>query len=159
MGFNGNKFKLNAGLAILIIVILIILIFLLGGKSQKYFEVCFNNKETCFKTEIADTEEKRQKGLMFRNSLKENEAMLFIFQKEDIYPFWMKDTLIPLDIIWINNKSKIVFIEKNARPCPDICKTINPNITSSYVLEINSGLTDRFEIKEGNTATISSHNN
>ena len=54
---------------------------------------------------------------MFRESLNENSGMLFIFPKEDFHNFWMKNTLIPLDIIWINSAKEIVFIENNAQPC------------------------------------------
>ncbi len=156
-----NKFKLKIILLTSIIIIGLILSLLLPtNKNQKYAEVCFNNKETCFKAEIADTKAERQKGLMYRKNLKQDNGMLFIFDQEGIYPFWMKNTLISLDIIWINEKKEVVFIKKNAEPCKsNICKTINPEKKAIYVLEINANLTDISGIKEGANITIISHNN
>ena len=85
---------------------------------------------------------------MFVKEMPENEGMLFIFEKSGIYPFWMKNTLIPLDIIWLDENQNIVFIKKNALPCKeDPCPSINPNKTARYVLEINSGLVDKLNLE------------
>ena len=132
-------------LIIIIGLILILLIFTFGVK--KYSQVCF--EENCFNVELAETAQKRVLGLMFRENLKENEGMLFIFEKEEIHPFWMKNTKIPLDIIWINNLNEIVYINKNTQPCIDYCPTINPNKNAKYVLEINAGISDKIGLKEG----------
>ena len=58
-------------------------------------------------------------GLMFRENMDSDRGMLFIFEKEGEYPFWMKNTLIPLDIIWINKDKEVVFISENAQPCEE----------------------------------------
>jgi len=72
--------------------------------------------------------------------------MLFIFPEEGEYGFWMKNTLISLDIIWIDENQKIVHIEK-AEPCTEEpCKVYRPTADAIYVLEINSGLTDKLNI-------------
>jgi len=109
--------------------------------------VCF--QENCFFVEIANTPEQRTQGLMNRENLAENRGMLFIFDQSGIYSFWMKNTLIPLDIIWLNENKEVVFIEKNAQPCRETCPSINPHQKARYVLEINGGLSDKINLKTG----------
>ena len=105
--------------------------------------------------ELAKTEAEREKGLMNRTSLDSNKGMLFIFDKEDIYSFWMKNTLIPLDMIWINQNNKVVFISKNAQPCKTlICPVITPTVNAKYVLETNAGLSGKFGFKPGDAVDI-----
>ncbi len=150
-----HKFKLNTNLIISMIIVIALLIFLTINKNQKYTKVCFNDKEICFRAEVADSEAKRQHGLMFRKNLKQDEGMLFIFPIADTYAFWMKNTLIPLDIIWINENREIVFIKKDAQPCKNLaCDNIIPTAKALYVFEINSGLVEKFRIKEKDTAMI-----
>jgi len=120
---------------------------------EKEKSVCF--AENCFFVEIADTPEKQTKGLMYRESLDENRGMLFIFDKQGNYSFWMKNTLIPLDIIWLNENKEVVFMENNARPCKETCPSINPNQKAKYVLEINSGLANKINLKIGDKVVIS----
>ncbi len=109
---------------------------------------CF--QERCFKVEIADTQVKRSLGLMFRESLPLDEGMLFVFEKEGAHSFWMKNTLIPLDIIWISKEKEIVFIKENARPCfEEPCSKINPRVDALYVLEVNAGAAGEMGLKEG----------
>jgi uncharacterized protein len=100
--------------------------------------VCFG--DDCFFVEIAKTNEERMRGLMFRESLEDDRGMFFIFDEENVYAFWMKDTLIPLDMIWINSEKEVVFIQENAVPCEEEqCKVYNPGVSALYVLEINGG--------------------
>jgi len=120
--------------------------------DNKYKNVCIN--EECFKTEIADSQSERSQGLMYREHLEQDNGMLFIFSKEGIYPFWMKNTNISLDIIWINEKRKIVHIEKSAMPCKETCENIIPEEKAKYVLEINSGLSERFNFTLGDEVRI-----
>lgn len=115
--------------------------------------VCLNNY--CFQVEIAKSPIELARGMMFRKNLDQNMGMLFIFEKEGNYPFWMKNTLIPLDIIWINSDSKIIFISKNNLPCKEInCPSINPNQNAKYVLEINAGMAKEIDLKIGDSAVI-----
>jgi hypothetical protein len=111
-------------------------------------QVCIDGK--CFKVEIAKTPQQRERGLMYRDSLATNSGMLFVFEQEGNYPFWMKNTKIPLDMIWTNKDKKVVFIAKNVRPCDvDQCPNIISDKTAMYVLEINAGLADKIGIKQG----------
>ena len=110
--------------------------------------VCIENN--CFSVEIADTVQKREIGLMNRKNMPTDNGMFFIFKKEGVYNFWMKNTLIPLDIIWIDANLKIIYIEKKAQPCTiEQCETFGLKQKAKYVLEINGGLADKLGIKIG----------
>ena len=105
---------------------------------EKQSQVCF--KEYCFNVELAVTPEERSRGLMYKKELDSNSGMLFIFEKPGSYPFWMKNTFIPLDIIWIDENGKIVFVSENAQPCDKyLCPSIEPAENAKYVLELNGG--------------------
>jgi hypothetical protein len=110
---------------------------------------------TTLTVEIAKTENERQHGLMNRRDLPENNGMLFVFQQPDIKTFWMKNTLIPLDMIFIADNHKIIHIEKNVPPCQsDPCPVYSSGKPVLYVLEVNGGFTDRHMITEGNTVVL-----
>jgi len=97
--------------------------------------------------EIAETEYETQTGLMYRHSMKDHQAMLFIFKNEQPRSFYMKNTEFPLDIIYINSKKEIVSIQKNAKPFD---KTSLPsNLPALYVLEIKAGLSDVWGLEVG----------
>lgn len=82
--------------------------------------------DRCFMVELAKTPAEQQKGLMYRESMEERDGMLFIFDRSDIYNFRMKNTLIPLDMLWIDEQSKVVKI-LTAQPCTaDPCPNYTP---------------------------------
>jgi len=121
--------------------------------SQKFQEVCF--KDYCFEVEIADTPQERARGLMYKTSLKENEGMLFVFDKPGIYGFWMKNTLIPLDIIWLDKSKEVVFIKENAQPClKENCSVFKNQKPAKYILEINAGKVKELNLKVGDKLRI-----
>ncbi|MGC9310607.1 MAG: DUF192 domain-containing protein, partial [Candidatus Aenigmatarchaeota archaeon] len=98
--------------------------------------------------------ESRAKGLMFRESLGDDEGMLFVFEKEGHWSFWMKNTIIPLDIIWLCENLTIVHIQ-TAPPCrEDNCPSYRTPVPASYVLEVNAGFSDKNGISAGDTATF-----
>jgi uncharacterized membrane protein (UPF0127 family) len=104
-------------------------------KQNKNWLVCIKN--FCRKVKIASTPQQRRKWLMFVKHLKENEWMLFIFEKSWIYWFWMKNTYIPLDIIWIDKNFRITKIWQKAQPCLTWkCKIVYNKKPAQYVLEI-----------------------
>lgn len=116
-------------------------------------EVCI--KDRCFSVEIAANQSQRDYGLMNREHLDPDRGMLFVYEEEGYHSFWMKNTLIPLDIIWINSSQEIVYIERNAQPCTsDYCPLIDPWESASYVLEINGGLCDKYGINVGDKVNI-----
>jgi len=93
---------------ILFLVLGVTIIFMAENKGIK--TACINNN--CFEVEIAKSQEEKKKGLSLREDLPFNSGMLFVYNKENFYSFWMKDMNFPLDIIWINADNKIVHIEK-----------------------------------------------
>ncbi|MBN2694501.1 DUF192 domain-containing protein [bacterium] len=97
--------------------------------------------------EIADDDEKRGFGLMYRDSLCENCGMLFIFDEIDFHYFWMKNTLIPLDMIFIDEEYKVVGIVKKAEPQTLISRFVKT--PSKYVLEVNGGFCEKNGISVG----------
>lgn len=123
-----------------------------AGTEGPINQVIFKASNTKVKVEIADTEAKRAKGLMFRNHLPQDSGMLFIFQTEATHSFWMANTRIPLDIIWLDRKLKIVDVSKNTPPCTEtgtltsLCKAYTPKEKAMYVLEVNGGYTNRHNI-------------
>lgn len=140
-------------ISILIIAFVVGFIFSLTiNKEDNLSEICF--EETCWNVEVADTPESRALGLMFRESLSENSGMWFVFPETGIYSFWMKNTLIPLDIIWINSEFEVVFIA-NAVPCEeDPCKGYNFEVPAKYILEVNSGTAERLDFGVGDKMII-----
>jgi len=150
--------KMVFGILLLIIVIILVGVFLVlrphkvqapvsvSPQQQLLSSVCFS--QNCFQVELAQTNEERDMGLMYRTELDKNKGMLFIFDKEGIYPFWMKNTLIPLDMIWADSAGKVVFIAQNVQPCKTlICPTTFPSAKAKYVLEVNAGVCQGIGLK------------
>ena len=142
--------KLLIGLAsiLAIVVMLVLSVPFLTPKFEKNTVTFLEAKKT-FQVEIADTPAKRTLGLMNRESLPEDSGMLFIFEDESEKSFWMKNTLIPLDMIFVDSKFEIVHIQKKAEPCKTITCTSYPSVKpAKYVVEINGGLSEKLGIEE-----------
>jgi uncharacterized membrane protein (UPF0127 family) len=105
-------------------------------------------------TDIADTQDKKTKGLDVRDNMAEGQAMLFPFDIDYPHPFWMYGMKFPLDIIWLDNQKIVVHIEHSLQPCPNQfdCPTYKPGQNARYVLETVAGFSDRHGIKEGTQA-------
>ncbi len=102
--------------------------------------------------ELADTPQKRAEGLMYRTHLGADRGMLFTFLQAQPWTFWMKNTKIPLDIIWMNDKKQIVHIEPNVPICTrqdDSCPQYRPNDESLYVLELAGGRAESLKLQRG----------
>ena len=97
--------------------------------------------------EIADTDFDIQTGLMYRNSMEKNQGMLFVFDDVKKRYFYMKNTKIPLDLVFIDNNKKIVSFQKNAKPFDE--SSLPSNAPAKYVLEINAGLVEAWELMVG----------
>jgi len=97
--------------------------------------------------EIANTPSAQQKGLSGRTSLPNDHGMLFVFDHEDYWGFWMIDMNFPLDIIWFNSNRQAVFIKQNLPPCtPQNCPVFTPDLKAMYVLEVNAGFVTAHQI-------------
>ena len=123
-----------------------------SGESLKFKKA---KGDIIFDIEIADTMNERATGLMYRKEMPENRGMLFIFNDLDERNFWMKDTFIPLDMIFFDSNYKVVRIVKNARPCEsEPCEVFSSVRPARYVLEINGGLSSKYGIVEGDIAEV-----
>jgi len=100
--------------------------------------------------ELATDEATRAQGLMYRDRLAEDHGMLFFFPESGEYPFWMKNTLIPLDMIWIDDQRRIAHVSSNVPPCKaDPCPNYPPNARAKYVLELAAGVAAKHHLANG----------
>ena len=133
------------------IIILLCNFYLIGQyafTNDKVDLIIYNdNKYINLDVEVAKTSEERSKGLMHREKLSNNEGMLFIFPFERIIKVWMKNTYIPLDIVFISKDKKIVDIKHNMKKLSK--NIIKSRVKSKYALEFNSGLISKLNIKIG----------
>ena len=109
-----------------------------------------------FNIEIADNEYETQTGLMDRKSMKDTNAMLFIFPDMQLRSFYMKNTLIPLDIIYLDNNNSIVSIQENTKPLDEA--SLPSGSPAQYVLEINGGLSQQLNIEVGDKMSFTKSN-
>lgn len=127
-------------------ILLTLLIFLPVVQPTVTFE------DTEFSVEIADTPEERATGLMNRKNLSENSGMLFVYKKEDERSFWMKNTSIPLDIIFLDSNLEVINIEA-ADPEPNTSdsdlRTYRSEEPAQYVLEINQNRSEEISLEKG----------
>lgn len=133
---------------IFILQILFITFPLIGVHAEDYYSVTFPDGRE-IKAEIAAD---KAKGLQDRENLCEDCGMIFIFDKSGMYSFWMKDALIPLTLIWIDDNGRVVHIERDAKPCEYTndpytqCELYYPARPSRYVLEINPNADTGIEV-------------
>jgi uncharacterized protein len=99
--------------------------------------------------EIADTTATREYGLMYRKQMDENAGMIFVFKSPRHNEFWMKNTVIPLDMIYADGAGKIIGVVRNAPPFSEDIDAVDGD--SQYVLEVNGGFCDRHGVKVGDT--------
>lgn len=120
--------------------------------KESSLEILNSEGQKIFVTlEIADTQELRSQGLSGRENLGDYQGMLFVFDTQGQYSFWMKDMLIPLDIIYINYAGYIVDIKEKLLPCSkDDCLSLKSEQPFLYVLEVNGGFVEINKIKIGN---------
>lgn len=97
--------------------------------------------------EIADNEQKTAQGLMHRSSMPEKAGMLFLMPREEIQGFWMRNTYIPLDMIFVNSNKEIVTIHHNTTPMNE--NSYLSTVPALYVVEVNGGFCNKNNIKEG----------
>jgi len=109
--------------------------------------------ETKIEVEIMNTPELRSKGLSGKTSLEEDSGMLFIFEKEGVYPFWMKDMNFPIDILWIDENLQIIDITKNATP-ESYPQTFSPKKPIKYALEINTNFLNQHNMNIGDYISL-----
>lgn len=133
---------------IVIIFIAILGFFIYNGRNAvervKYVKIAGEN----IKVELALDKETQERGLSGRENLEAGTGMLFVFPKIGEYYFWMKAMNFSIDIIWIDEGMNVIYIKHDAQP-EEFLETYGPEQKSKYVLEVNSGFSDKFNLKEG----------
>ncbi len=125
----------------------------LWGAGAAVYQACFS--EECFLAEAAQTPEQRGRGLMYRDSLGEKDAMLFIFDSSRPHGIWMKNMRIPLDILWLDSEKRIVDLKQNVPACTnDPCTVYEPLHPAVYVLELKAGAVSKNSLKSGSRMTL-----
>jgi uncharacterized membrane protein (UPF0127 family) len=100
--------------------------------------------------EVAADDSTREQGLMFRDRLPGDRGMIFLFPATNEYAFWMKNTLIPLDMIWIDEQRHVVHVAHDVPPCKaDPCPSYPPKALARYVLELQAGAASKHRVIEG----------
>ena len=158
-----SKRRMQIGISGAIIVIALMIIFMpkktatdtsavpIAPMFKKQGECTITNREdkpiVSIDIEIADDDNKREVGLMGRPVMEERQGMLFVFDQDYMASFWMKNTILPLDIIFINKLGEIVTICRNTTPFSE--QSYSATAMALLVLEVNAGFTDKYGIKEG----------
>ena len=124
------------------------LIYYSPASALKKFIKIFLPDDVSLTAELAITDEERQLGLMFREKMNWDQAMLFLFEEEDRHSFWMKNMVIPLDILWLDRNKKIIHMETHVPPCKKYpCPSYVSPLPSLYVLELKAGSVERYKLK------------
>ncbi len=137
-------------------VFLSVIPFMCGAESGKEVTTVFMNdagKELCrFKAEVVVTPEEQSRGLMFRKKLGLNSGMLFVNNGDEMRFFWMKNTYISLDILFINSRNEVKHIHYGAKPFDEA--TISSRYPVQYILEVNAGRAKKCNICQGSKMNI-----
>ena len=106
--------------------------------------------------EIADDDAERARGLMFRDALPSGHGMLFIHDAEEPQAYWMKNTKIPLDILYFDDERKLVAQQRDVPPCSlgDGCPSYPSDAPARYVLELNAGEAAKLKLENGAELTL-----
>ncbi len=121
------------------------------NSNEKYHQAKVDVNGFEIMADIAFTDEQREKGLSIKDTLNENEGMLFIFQQEGRYNFWMNGMKFPIDILWLDAAGKVVHVESNLQPCVSYndCADYAPTKNALYVLEVAAGFAERHNVQIG----------
>ena len=105
-----------------------------------------------YRVDLARTPQELEQGLMFRESLPEHTGMLFLFPGGEVHKFWMKNTMISLDMIWMDGAGRVLFVSADTPRCrTDPCPTYGPDLPVSSVLEIAGGMAAQEKVVLGAT--------
>jgi uncharacterized protein len=118
-----------------------------SGQGPRVFITSPSGRESSVKVELARTPDEQERGLMFRKELQADSGMLFVFQETSEHAFWMQNTLIPLDLIFIGEDGRVVGIVANAEPLTTSPRAVGS--LSRYVLEVNGGWSAAHTVSKG----------
>lgn len=151
-----KNYEIAALVAIFILLILIFYLATAKGERKRITLMNADGSSIPVDVEIANNTATRTKGLMGRQSLPENEGMLFVFDQPGIYPFWMLNTTIPLEAIHISEDGKVADIVEMG-PCGlniTNCRTYPPKAAAKYVLEVNQNFSTRHGVEIGKSRLL-----
>ncbi len=131
--------------AVVLFILVLVSVFLQARVT--HIRIFLPDGETIF-ADLAKTEEERTRGLMFRNTLNDDQGMLFVFEQEEFYSFWMKNMNFAIDILWLDRQKRIVHLEHNVPPCKKApCPSYAPLVPAKYVLELKAGSIEKRKLK------------
>ena len=151
---------LGVTIFILAIMVVIVVVNQSGINLRDYIPGMSNRvtvyvDQTPFRVGIADTQPLRQQGLSGTEQLDSDEGLLFVFEEEGLYGFWMKDMNYPIDILWFDESLSLVHIERNVSPDTFPTSFVSDE-PARFVLELNAFVAESFNIDEGATLTLPS---
>lgn len=112
--------------------------------------VHLKNQNLSIEVEIAVNQQQRETGLMYRQSLAADKGMLFVYNDQELRWVWMKNTLLPLDVLFLNHKAEIVAILPDLQPCrQNPCPIYSSQLPATYMLEVNAGFINNHQLKIG----------
>lgn len=124
----------------LIILILFLFIFAYGLWISEKNTVYLPDGKPIY-AEVAKTPEERARGLMFRENLRENDGMFFVFESDGYHAIWMKNMRFSIDVLWLDSNLKVVHIERDVPQCrEEPCPIYSPSSPARYVLEVNANI-------------------
>ena len=122
----------------------------LAAAASPAAPVCTVPDGTRVRLELALTDREKALGLMYRDSLPADAGMLFLFSADQPLPFWMKNTFIPLDLVWLDASGRVVDVRADVQPCrEDPCPSYSPTAPARTVLEVNAGFAAAHGIRPG----------
>jgi len=117
--------------------------------------VSFETQGRQLEVEVAASEEARARGLMFRDDLEADKGMLFVFSDDQLRGVWMKNTLLPLDILFISSAGRVVSLLPHVSPCVnEDCDVYDSGLPARYMLEVNAGYAARWNIRQGDPVRV-----
>ncbi len=145
---------------------LVVLLVLVGIGGAAYYallpqlqpHVTVHLGDGVFAAKVANTEVAREKGLGGTLNLRNDQAMLFVFDNDSKWPIWMKDMNYPIDIVWLDSNKKVVYIVKNAPPESYPYEQFTPKENARYVVELSAGTVSQKSIDIGITAAFDENN-
>lgn len=141
-----------------LLVVLLIGVTSVLSKNSNSMQVQIN--QTTYNLEVATTPSQQATGLMYRTEMASNQGMLFIFDSAQVRAFYMKNTLIPLDIIFLDQNKSVLNIAKNVPPCQQVvqdqsdCPLYYSQGAAKYVIELNAGQTDKINLQPGQIVNL-----
>lgn len=138
--------------ALAVVGVLAVTLMVLWAGSQQRTVVLWAAGRS-YQLAVADSGAEQEKGLGGRMALPQNQGMLFAFKGDDIRCFWMKDTHIPLDMIWLDGHKRVLHIEPDVLP-NTYPRTFCPPLPARYVIELNAGEAARAQLHDGETLTF-----